>query len=315
MLSNKNKSGTNRHFDWKQYLYGTEKNITFATSINMSKNKLYIILFACLSFVSCGEYQKLLKSSDPDLKYTKAIEYFERKDYMRAQSLLDEVAQYYKGTERSEDVLHYLAECYVGQKDYYSASEYYNAYCKNYPKGRYAENAYYMAAYCHYLNSDDARLDQTETYSAIDAFNLFLERFPESEQSGEAYRLLDEMNDKLAYKEVLNARLYYNLGTYRGNNYESAIIVANNALKDYPLTKHREELSFIVLESMYKQASLSVKERQEERYREALDEYYSFINEFPNGKFRKNADRIFKETDKAIKTLKSLPVPVTLPQE
>ena len=254
-------------------MYGTEKSITFATSINMSKNKLYIILFACLSLVSCSEYQKLLKSSDPDLKYTKAIEYFERKDYMRAQSLLDEVAQYYKGTERSEDVLHYLAECYVGQKDYYSASEYYNAYCRNYPKGRYAENAYYMAAYCHYLNSDDARLDQTETYSAIDAFNLFLERFPES--------------------------------------YESAIIVANNALKDYPLTKHREELSFIVLESMYKQAYLSVKERQEERYREALDEYYSFINEFPNGKYRKSADRIFKETDRAIKTLKSLPIPAT----
>ena len=64
-------------------------------------------------FAACGEYQKLLKSNDPELKYTKAIEYYNKKDYMRAQSLLDEVAHYYKGTERAEDVLNYLSKCYT----------------------------------------------------------------------------------------------------------------------------------------------------------------------------------------------------------
>lgn len=266
----------------------------------MWKKYLGFVWFVCL-FSACGEYQKLLKSNDPELKYAKAIEYFNKNDYMRAQSLLDEVAQYYKGTARAEDVLNYLSKSYMGQKDYYSAGEYYQAYCRNYPKGRFAEEAFFMVGYCSYLESDDARLDQAATYEAIDALQHFIDKYPESEKVAEAYKLLDELNDKLAYKELLSARLYYNLGTYRGNNYEAAVIVANNALRKYPLTTHREELSFLVFAAMYKQSTLSVEEKKEERYREAQDEYYSYKNEFPDGKHRKEADRLLKEIERVLK--------------
>nr|MBP6609851.1 outer membrane protein assembly factor BamD [Paludibacter sp.] len=66
------------------------------------KQKTLILLFAVVLFASCGEYQKILKSTDPDFKYKKAIEYFEKKDFMRATTLFDEVTSYYKGTENSE---------------------------------------------------------------------------------------------------------------------------------------------------------------------------------------------------------------------
>lgn len=267
----------------------------------MCKKLFGLLLVACV-FSACGEYQKLLKSNDPELKYTKAVEYYNKKDYMRAQSLLDEVAQYYKGTDRAEDVLNYLAKSYIGQKDPISAGDYYSAYCRNYPKGRYAEEAFFMVGYCDYLQSDDARLDQTPTYNALKNLQKYIDRFPEGERVAEAYRLMDELNDKLAYKEFLSAKLYYNLGTYRGNNYEAAVIVANNALRKYPLTTYREELAFLVLASMYKQATLSVQDKQEERYREAQDEYYSYKNEFPDGKHRKEADRLHKEIEKFLKT-------------
>lgn len=267
----------------------------------MGKKIGYILCLTVILLTGCSEYQQLLKSTDPELKYTKALEYFNKKDYMRAQSLLDDIAHYYKGTERAEDVLYYLSQCYMGQKDYYSAGEYYSSYTRNYPKGRYAEEAFYMVGYCYYLDSPDARLDQAATYEAIKALQNFVDRFPDSSKTSDAYRLLDEMNNKLAQKELLSARLYYNLGTYRGNNYASAVIVANNALKDYPMNKYREELSYIVLSSMYQQAVLSTRDKQEERYREALDEYYSYVNEFPSGKHRKDAERIFKDIDRAIK--------------
>ena len=253
---------------------------------------------------SCSEYQKLLKSNDPDLKYNKAIEYYNKKDYMRAQNLLDEIAHYYKGTERAEDILNYLSKCYIGQDDYLSAGDYYQAYCRNYPKGRFAEEAFYMVGYCYYMESEDARLDQTETYDALKALQKFIDKFPQAEKVAEAYTIMDELNDKLAYKELLSARLYYNLGTYRGNNYESTVIVANNALKKFPLTTHREELSYLVFAAMYKQSQLSVEEKKEERYREAQDEYYSYINEYPNGKHRKEADRLNKEIEKYLHSLK-----------
>ncbi len=266
----------------------------------MKKVPFFFVVFL-LFLASCSDYQKLLKSDDAELKYTKAVEYFDRGDFMRASTLFDAVATYYKGTERSETVLNYLAKSYMGQKDYFSASEYYKTYVKTYPKGKYVVEAKYMIGYCYYLDSPDARLDQTETLNAIVALQEFVEVYPESERVPEANKLLEELNDKLAYKAYLNAKLYFNLGNYLGNNYESAVIAAQNALKKFPSTKYREELSMLILESKYQQAVQSVEEKQIERYRSTIDEYYNYINEFPAGKSRKQADRIFNESKKIVK--------------
>lgn len=260
-----------------------------------------LIIFVAVFFASCSEYQRLLKSNDPELKYSKAVEYFDKGDYVRANSLFEEITPYFRATERSETLLNYIARSYMGQKDYYSSGEYYKVYVRTYPKGRYVQEAKYMIGYCYYLESPDARLDQTMTYNAIDALQEFIDIYPENERVLEANALLDELRDKLAYKAYLNAKLYYNLGNYLGNNYLAAITLARNALKSYPATKHREELSMIILESKYQQAVQSVVDKMEERYTETIDEYYSFINEYPSSKYRKQADKIFSDSNKKIR--------------
>ena len=265
------------------------------------KNNLFLLLFSALLFVSCSDYQKLLKSNDPELKYNKAVEYFDKGDFMRASTLFDEVSTYYKGTERSETVLNYIANSYMGQKDYYSASEYFKTYVKTYPKGKYIVESKYMIGYCYYLDSPDARLDQTATHNALTAFQDFVDLFPESDKVQQAVKLMDELNDKLAYKEFMNAKLYFNLGNYLGNNYESAVITAQNTLKKYPSTIYREQLAMIILEAKYEQAVQSVVEKKLDRYRSTIDEYYNYTNEFPEGKMRKQADAIFNQSNKKVK--------------
>lgn len=265
------------------------------------KKVSFFLIISVVFFVSCGDYQKLLKSDDAELKYNKAVEYFDKGDFVRASTLFDAVSTYYKGTDRSESVLNYLAKSYMGQKDYFSASEYYKTYVKTYPKGKYVVDAKYMIGYCYYLDSPDPRLDQTATHDAINALNEFIEVYPESDKVPEANKLLDELNDKLAYKAYLNAQLYFNLGNYLGNNYLSAVITAQNALKKYPSTKYREDLSILILNAKYQQAVQSVDELKMDRYRATIDEYYNYINEFPTGKYRKQADKIFNESKKIVK--------------
>jgi outer membrane protein assembly factor BamD len=262
--------------------------------------KLLLFAIVVAIFVSCTEYQKLLKSTDPELKYTKAVEYFEKKDFMRATTLFDEVSSYFKGTDRSETLLNYLANSYVGQKDYYTAGEYFKTYVRTYPKGKYVQDSKYMVAYCSYLNSPEARLDQAITHEAIAAFQEFIDFFPENEKVPDAVKLMDELYNKLAYKELLNSQLYYNLGNYLWNNYESAVIAAANALKKYPTNKYREELSFIILESKYQQALQSYENKKSDRFNITIDEYYSFVSEFPDSKKRKLADKILNEAKKAV---------------
>lgn len=261
----------------------------------------YIVLLFSVLLTSCGEYQKLLKSRDPEVKYQAALQYFNNKQYVKAQTLLDDVTAYYKGTERSEDVLAYLARCYMGQKAYESASDYYQAYIRNYPKGKYATEAYFQVGHCQYLDSPDARLDQTITKNAITAFQRFVELYPESPYAEQAYTEMSELYDKLALKELKSAQLYYNLGSYLGNNYLSCEIVAKNALKDYPSNIYREEFSWLILQAKYQQMINSFEEKKLDRARETQDEYYNFITEYPESKHRKEAEKMFQQIKKITK--------------
>jgi outer membrane protein assembly factor BamD len=113
--------------------------------------KIFSIFFVLILFLSsCSEYQKLLKSTDAELKYNKAVEYFDKGDFVRAATLFDDISGYYRGTDRSEEILNYLAQSYIGQDDYYSAINYFQTYLKSYPKGKYAEDAKFMIGYCYY---------------------------------------------------------------------------------------------------------------------------------------------------------------------
>ncbi len=264
------------------------------------KKFLYILLTLTL-LTSCGEYQKLLKSRDPEQKYQAALQYFNQKQYVKAQTLLDDVSSYYKGTERSEDVLAYLARCYMGQKLYESATNYYEAYVRNYPKGKYATEAYFQIGHCQYLDSPDARLDQEITRKAIEAFTQFVELYPESPYAEQAYQEMSELYDKLAYKELKSAQLYYNLGSYLGNNYLSCEIVAKNALKNYPSNKYQEEFNWLILQAKYAQMVNSFEDRKLERARDTQDEYYNFITEYPASKHRKDADKMLTQIKKITK--------------
>ncbi len=260
----------------------------------MYKQIAYIVVALCL-LTSCSGVQQLLKEKDPNVKYEAAKNFFQEKKYNKCSQLLEDVASYYKGTSRSEEVLYLLAESYRLQEDYSTAVDYYDTYVRNYPRGTFAQECNFMIGFCHYKNSGDPRLDQTDTHDALEALNAFLEQYPLSERSGEAYQYIFELEDKLAYKGYLNAKLYYNLGMYLGNNFRSAIICANNTLKDYPETKHREILLFLVLQAKYKEASLSVYEKKAERFSEVVDEYYNYSTEFPNGKYIREANRMLKE--------------------
>ena len=111
---------------------------------------------------------------------------------------------------------------------------------------------------------------------------------------------MGELYDKLAQKEYLNAKLYYNLGTYLGNNYLSAEIIAKNALKDYPTNKFQEELSWLILQSKYQQTINSLDDKKEDRARETEDEYYNFITEYPTSKHIDAAKKIIKDIEKIL---------------
>ena len=91
------------------------------------------------------------------------------------------------------------------------------------------------------------------------------------------------------------------MGTYLGNYYLSAEITARNALKKYPANKYQEELSWIIMLAKYEQMVHSMEEKKLDRAREAEDEYYNFITDFPNSKHKNQADKMLKDIRKVLR--------------
>ncbi|MCF8380455.1 MAG: outer membrane protein assembly factor BamD [Bacteroidales bacterium] len=255
------------------------------------KKSIFYLFVVFIFLASCGEYEKLLKSSDYALKYDKAFEYFEKEDYVRSATIFEQIANVYRGTTKADTINFYRAMSYYYSKDYVLAGHYFGELSVTYKNSEFAEEASYLNAYCFYKLSPRPSLDQDYTYKAINAFSLYLINYKGTDKREECLRIISEMREKLVEKSYLNARLYYDRGLYK-----AAIVALRNSLNDFPETNHREELMFLILQSNYLLAENSVLEKQRERYQDAVDEYYSFVAEFKEGQFAKEAKQIYENS-------------------
>jgi outer membrane protein assembly factor BamD len=273
------------------------------------KKSLVILASAALLMSSCaGEYNKVFKSDDLDYRYEFAKQCFAEGNYNQAATLLLDLVTVKKGTDDAQESLYMLAMSQYMSMDFESASETFKRYYQTYPKGYYAEPATFYVGQSLYESAPEPRLDQTPTIGAMNAYQQFIEAYPDSPRRQEAQNRLYELQDKLIVKELLSAQLYYNLGGYFGNvnnndesNYVSCIITAQNALKQYPYSKHREDFALLVMKSKFELAENSAEMRRLERYRDAEDECYGFINEYPDSPNKALAEKYIAKCKKVIK--------------
>ncbi len=257
-------------------------------------------LFAILFATSCNELTKVQKSTDLYEKYSYAKKFYNTGKYSWAAQTLEEILPYFRGSSEMEPALYLKAQAYYKMKDYQQAQLAYKQYYTEFPNGEYTELARFYSGYGLAQNVPDPRLDQSKTIAAMQELQQFVDFYPQSEKAEEAKQLLFDLQENLALKEVLSAKLYYDLGNYIFNNYESSIVTARNAMKVYPYSIHKEEMHYYVVASLYQIAKNSVLEKKQQRLRDLRDEYYNFINEFPDGKRRKDVDQFFAYAEKNI---------------
>jgi len=259
------------------------------------KPVIFIVLILSTVIMSCSPYQKLLKSSDNEVKYTKALEYYEKGNYKPAQQLFEQIQAFFKGTEKAEKISYYTANCYYKQKDYVLAGYYYKSFSTNFSTSIYAEEALYLSAYCSYLESPRSSLDQTSTKEAISALQLFINTHPKSERVSECNKLIDELRAKLEKKDIDIAMLYF-----RMSDFKASVVSLNNVLKDFPDTKSKELILYSILSSKYQYAINSVYDKRRERLNAASDAYDELNAGFPVGEYSEKAMAIKKNISKEL---------------
>lgn len=258
--------------------------------------RLYIVLIILILVSSCGEYEKLLKSTDFDLKKSKAKEYFDAGQYVKTTELLTQILPRFRATEEAEELNWMNAKSYYGMKDYFMAGSYFKSFIDQFPFGKHAEEANYMAALCDYNIAARPELDQENTRSAIEGFNIFLNRFPNSSRAEDCRKRIKDLEDRLVEKSYLSAKLYYDM-----KQYKAAVVALTNSLKEFANTKYREKMMYLKLNSLFLYAENSFFAKQKERYQATLDDYYSFMEEFPKSEYSKEVNSIYLKTNKFLK--------------
>lgn len=267
----------------------------FCTTFSAMIKKWYFLLIFSSFLYSCGEYNMVVKSTDFEYKYKKGIEYYENGEFTRSSELLQSLVYAFRGTSRGDDLYYYCAKSAMGQNDYVLAGYYFKNIVDQYPRSEFAEEAQFMVGYCYYKDSPNSRLDQDISRKAIDGLQLFINLYPYSDKIEEANILIDELNEKILYKSYLSAKLYYDMAYYK-----SAVIALGNSLSDYPQTKYREDLKYLLFKSKYHLAINSVEDKKRERLNNARDEYFTFVDEFPESKFLREVNRDFKQLEQLL---------------
>ena len=162
--------------------------------------RFFFLLVSFFFLFSCSEYQKILKNTDPEFKYTQALNYYDNGDYARALQLFEDLLGYYRGDSKSEDIYYHYVYCNFYMQDYISAAYHFNNFVSKFILSEKNEEMSFMSAYCHYLDSPRFSLDQTNTHKAIDELQLFISNYPTSDSIPRVNELILVLNKKLEKK-------------------------------------------------------------------------------------------------------------------
>lgn len=251
-----------------------------------------------------SEFERVRTSGNPELTLKKAFEYYEKEDYLKAQTLFDLVLNNIRGRSDSEKAYFQYAYTHYHLKQYMLGAYYFKNFSNTFLNSPFREEAAFMSAYCNYMQSPSFRLEQSNTQKSIEEFQLFVNLFPKSPRVSECNRLIDEMRSKLEKKAFNEGELYFNL-----KQYQSAIISFDNLLRDYPESPDVERVRYLIAKANFHLSENSVVDKKQDRYNETIARCDDFLEKYPQGKYskeirdiRKRAEQTLKDVRKQIKS-------------
>lgn len=255
------------------------------------KKIIYIALTLIIVSTSCNTTEKILKSNDSNLKYTKAMEWYNKGQYFKAIPVFEELMGLFKGEKSTEEIYYYYCMAQFKQKSYLMAAFHFKNYTTKHPFSKYAEEASFMHAESYNKQTLDFSLDQTETVNAIQAYQTFINAHPSSARIPAANEKIDKLRLKLETKALKAAELYY-----KTKNYRAAAVSYQNLLLDYPDIDNVKDIQFKIVKSYDKYADQSIFSKQKERYNASIKAANNYINRYPESKYQ---DIIIKSKEEA----------------
>ncbi|MCX2681680.1 outer membrane protein assembly factor BamD [Galbibacter sp. EGI 63066] len=261
----------------------------------------YLIALSVLLFTGCSEYQKVLKNSDIKNKYDMAEKLYNDGDYKKAIRLFEQIAPEYVGKPQGERILYFFADSYYQSEDYYLSAYQFERFSKSYPRSEKAEEAAFLGAKSKFHTSPRFSLDQTDTHDAIGKLQVFINTHPESQYMDEANEMVSILRAKLEKKAFEIAKQYNRI-----SDYNASIKAFELFFKEFPGSVYKEDAMFYDYLAKYNLAINSIYAKKEDRISNAKAAYDLFLKDYAETEYKKEADKMAEDLDKALVELKQL---------
>ncbi|MFM7023810.1 MAG: outer membrane protein assembly factor BamD [Flavobacteriales bacterium] len=262
---------------------------------------LSLLLFV---FGACDSYKKVQQSTSYDYKYEMAHKYYGKKQYDRSAELFRELLGAYRGTSKTEEVFYYMVYSDYYLDDYFGAAAEARRFLQSFPLSKYAEEMQYLIGLCYMNSSPSYQLDQEYTGRAIDEFQLLLEKYPKGAFAEKANQHVDELQYKLERKAYETTKLYYKIGEFH-----SSMVSGDNFCREFPDSKHTEDVHYMMVIASYNYADKSIEEKQIERFRQVPVYIDKFIKSHPKSEKIAELEKIRVKSAERVKSLRfKLPV-------
>lgn len=257
-----------------------------------------LIILAALVAVSAScksQFAIILEGNDADAKYAEGMRLFEKKQYSKAAEMFESLSIISSGLPMDDTVHFYWGYSNYLFRDYLSAEENFDKFIDTYPTSSFFERAQFYRLDCMYRSTYRYELDQKPTYRAISAISQFILENRDSEYLPRCYEMNDDLHSRLEEKAYKSAYLYYHMEDYKAAHY-----ALKNVLKENADNRFRPEILYYTALSAYKYAYNSVPDKQRERYLTFVDDYFNVVSEYPDSKYRRQLDPLYRRVQKLL---------------
>lgn len=251
-----------------------------------------------VGLVGCSGSQRVTHNS-PEEAYEKGMAEFEDGDYEKAIRYFRGVLSYGRGNDRGADAQFQLAMAQRERGKYLVAANEFERFRQLYRNDPRVPRAEYEQARAYYSRSPDYQLSQTDTRKAIELFELFTDRHPNHELVPDAQDKIDELRAKLARKQYDAGKLYEQRDMWRAasKSYESVF-------DKYPDTPWADDALLGALRSYVEYADRSIRQKQAERYEQAIAQYDRLAQLFPESSLLDEANSLRDEAQRKLERVR-----------
>ncbi len=269
------------------------------------KYKYFLIALAFAVFYTGCKNEKLIQPGDTIvIAYKKAMRLYRNGKYDQAANAFETVINAGRGTDYAEFAHYYLADTYFKDEKYLLAADAYRRFITLYPQSFKRQKAQFKEALSYYKLSPRYRISQKYTHTAIEKLKLYIARYPESEKVDEAAHYVSQLRSKLAHKIYHAADMYDRL-----DQYEAAVIYYDMTIDRYPETKWAERALAQQIETYLEYAEKSIRWKQVDRYKKAVEGYEMYLQLFPQGPHRAEVEGYVNKAREALARLDPVPEP------